>query len=106
METLRPIDGGTVIIDGIDVAKKILKRSNTLSVSSHKHQPFRTRQKLVEIIEMFAAAYGERVDAMQFLRDVDLEEKGEQLRRESFWRSETTSQHYDRARAWSKSILP
>ena len=31
--------------------------------------------KLTEVIEMFAAAYGERVDAMQFLRDVDLEEK-------------------------------
>jgi len=36
---------------------------------------FQDKTKLREVIEMFAAAYGERVDIMQFLRDVDLESK-------------------------------
>jgi len=38
---------------------------------------FQDKTKLREVIEMFAAAYGERVDVMQFLRDVDLESKAD-----------------------------
>ncbi|CAN5414929.1 ABC transporter ATP-binding protein [soil metagenome] len=74
METLRPIDGGTVTIDGINVAKDPQAIKYLIGVQPQT-PAFQDKTKLTEVIEMFAAAYGERVDAMQFLRDVDLEEK-------------------------------
>jgi ABC-2 type transport system ATP-binding protein len=74
METLRPIDGGSVMIDGIDVAKNPQEIKYLIGVQPQT-PAFQDKTRLTEVIEMFAAAYGERVDAMQFLRDVDLEEK-------------------------------
>ena len=74
METLRPIDGGTVLIDGIDVAKHPNKVKYVIGVQPQS-PAFQDKTRLTEVIEMFAAAYGEKVDAMQFLRDVDLEDK-------------------------------
>jgi len=74
METLRPIDGGTVKIDGIDVSKDPNKIKYLIGVQPQT-PAFQDKTKLIEVVEMFAAAYGERVDAMEFLRDVELEEK-------------------------------
>lgn len=74
METLREIDGGTVMIDGIDVAKHPRKIKYLIGVQPQS-PAFQDKTQLVEVIEMFAAAYGEKVDPMQFLRDVDLEDK-------------------------------
>lgn len=74
METLRPIDEGTVHIDGIDVAKNPQKIKYLIGVQPQS-PAFQDKTKLKEVIEMFAAAYGEKVDPMKFLRDVDLEEK-------------------------------
>jgi ABC-2 type transport system ATP-binding protein len=74
METLRPIDGGTVVIDGIDVASDPDKIKYMIGVQPQT-PAFQDKTRLTEVIEMFAAAYGEKVDSMQFLRDVDLEEK-------------------------------
>ena len=74
METLRSIDSGTVKIDGIDVAKN--PRAVKYLIGVQPQSPaFQDKTKLTEVVEMFAAAYGEKVDPMQFLRDVDLEEK-------------------------------
>jgi ABC-2 type transport system ATP-binding protein len=76
IETLRPIDGGSAFIDGIDVSKD--PRSIKYLIGVQPQSPaFQDKTKLVEVVELFAAAYGERVDPMQFLRDVDLEEKAE-----------------------------
>ena len=74
MEALRPIDDGSVVIDGIDVAKYPDKIKYIIGVQPQT-PAFQDKTKLVEVIEMFAAAYGERVDPMKFLRDVELEEK-------------------------------
>lgn len=74
METLRPIDGGTVKIDGIDVAKNPQKIKYVIGVQPQT-PAFQDKTRLTEVIEMFGAAYGEKVDAMEFLRDVDLEDK-------------------------------
>jgi ABC-2 type transport system ATP-binding protein len=74
METLRPIDSGTVVIDGIDV--KDNPRAIKYLIGVQPQSPaFQDKTRLIEVVQMFAAAYGEKVDAMQFLRDVDLEEK-------------------------------
>jgi ABC-2 type transport system ATP-binding protein len=76
METLRPIDDGEVTIDGINVAEQPQKIKYLIGVQPQS-PAFQDKTKLKEIIEMFAAAYGEKVDPMQFLRDVGLEEKAE-----------------------------
>ena len=74
METLRSIDSGTVVIDGINV--KDNPRAVKYLIGVQPQSPaFQDKTRLVEVVEMFAAAYGEKVDAMQFLRDVDLQDK-------------------------------
>jgi ABC-2 type transport system ATP-binding protein len=74
METLRSIDEGTVLIDGIDVAKHPDKIKYLIGVQPQT-PAFQDKTTLIEVIEMFSAAYGEKVDPMTFLRDVELEEK-------------------------------
>ncbi|MDQ5932517.1 MAG: type transport system ATP-binding protein [Patescibacteria group bacterium] len=76
IETLRPIDGGTVTVDGIDVARQPHKIKYLIGVQPQS-PAFQDKTKLKEVIEMFAAAYGERVDPMEFLRDVDLQDKAD-----------------------------
>jgi ABC-2 type transport system ATP-binding protein len=74
METLRSIDSGSVMIDGVDVKKHPQRIKHLIGVQPQS-PAFQDKTKLSEVIELFAAAYGEKVDTMQFLRDVDLEEK-------------------------------
>jgi ABC-2 type transport system ATP-binding protein len=74
METLREIDEGEVTINGINVAENPQKIKYLIGVQPQS-PAFQDKTKLTETIEMFAAAYGEKVDAMEFLRDVGLEEK-------------------------------
>ena len=74
IETLRPIDGGSAEIDGIDVSKD--PRAVKYLIGVQPQSPaFQDKTKLTEVIELFAAAYGERVDPLAFLRDVDLADK-------------------------------
>lgn len=76
LETLRPIDDGSAKIDGVDVQKDpdLIKRLIGVQPQS---PAFQDKTKVREVIELFAAAYGERVDAMKFLRDVELEDKAD-----------------------------
>lgn len=74
LETMRPIDGGSAMIDGVDVAKNPEKVKSLIGVQPQTPS-FEEKTKLIELIEFFAAAYGEKVDARKFLADVDLEEK-------------------------------
>lgn len=74
METLRSIDSGSVFIDGVDVKKDPQSIKYLIGVQPQS-PAFQDKTRLVEVVQMFAAAYGEKVDAMQFLRDVDLEDK-------------------------------
>ncbi len=74
IETLRPIDGGTATIDGIDVATQPYKIRSIIGVQPQT-PGFQDKTKLTELIEMFAAAYGEKVDAQKFLDDVQLGDK-------------------------------
>jgi ABC-2 type transport system ATP-binding protein len=74
MEAMRPIDGGTASIDGIDVASNPYEIRRIIGVQPQTPS-FQDKTKLVEIIELFAAAYGEKVNPMEFLNDVNLGEK-------------------------------
>src|SRR6185437_1165037 len=69
MEALRPIDKGTVTIDGLDVAKDSQKVKYMIGVQLQS-TAFMDKVKLTELLEQQAAAYGERVNAMEFLEDV------------------------------------
>src|SRR5687768_9808666 len=52
METLRPIDGGTVKIDGIDVSEDPQKIKYLIGVQPQT-PAFQDKTKLVEVVEMF-----------------------------------------------------
>lgn len=74
IETLREIDGGSINIDGIDVAKDPNKVKFIIGVQPQT-PAFQDKQKLSEIIEMFAAAYGVKANPKQLLDEVQLGDK-------------------------------
>lgn len=76
IEALRPIDGGSVTVNGINVAKHPYKIRSIIGVQPQS-PAFQDKTKLSELIEMFAAAYGEKVDPREFLQDVNLLEKAD-----------------------------
>lgn len=74
IETLRPIDSGTARIDGVDVANNPYDIRAMIGVQPQA-PGFQDKTKLTELLDMFAAAYGEKVDAKKFLDDVNLGDK-------------------------------
>jgi ABC-2 type transport system ATP-binding protein len=74
IETLRSIDSGSIKLDGIDVAKNPQAIKYIIGVQPQS-PAFMDKVKLTELLEMAAAAYGERVDAKMFLEEVNLAEK-------------------------------
>jgi len=74
MEALRTIDKGTVTIDGVNVAKDPQKVRYMIGVQLQS-TAFMDKVKLTELLEQQAAAYGEKVNPMEFLEDVNLREK-------------------------------
>jgi len=76
IETLREIDGGSATIDGIDVATNPYKIRSMIGVQPQT-PGFQDKTKLTELIQMFAAAYGEKVNPKKFLDEVDLGDKAD-----------------------------
>jgi ABC-2 type transport system ATP-binding protein len=76
IETLREIDGGTATIDGVDVSQNPYKIRGMIGVQPQT-PGFQDKTKLTELIQMFAAAYGEKVDPKKFLDEVDLGDKAD-----------------------------
>lgn len=74
METLRPIDSGTVTIDGVNVSEEPQKIKYMIGVQTQS-TAFMDKVKLSELLEQQAAAYGERTDIKRLLEDVNLTEK-------------------------------
>ena len=74
MEALRPIDGGKVTIGGIDVAENPYKIRRIIGVQPQTPS-FQDKTRLTELLHLFASAYGEQVDALKKLQDVQLEDK-------------------------------
>lgn len=74
IETMREIDSGSIIVDGINVAKNPDAIKRIIGVQPQS-PAFQDKTKLTEIIELFAAAYGEKVNAREFLDEVQLGEK-------------------------------
>ncbi len=76
METLREIDGGRIVIDGINVADHPARIKSIIGVQPQA-AAFQDKQKLKEIIDLFAAAYGTKVDSLRLLEEVDLKSKAD-----------------------------
>ena len=76
IETLREIDGGSATIDGIDVSKNPYKIRGMIGVQPQS-PGFQDKTKLTELINMFAAAYGEKVNPKKFLDEVNLGDKAD-----------------------------
>lgn len=74
IEALRPIDSGTATIDGIDVAKNPSKIKALIGVQPQSPS-FEEKTKLTELIEFFASIYGEKINPIKFLEDVQLAER-------------------------------
>jgi len=76
IETLRPIDGGSVVLDGVNVADEPQKIRYMIGVQTQS-TAFMDKVKLTELLEQQAAAYGEKTDVKQLLADVNLTEKAD-----------------------------
>jgi ABC-2 type transport system ATP-binding protein len=74
IETLRPIDKGTVTVDGVNVAEDSQRIRYLIGVQTQS-TAFMDKVKLTELLEQQAAAYGEKVNPMELLKQVDLEKK-------------------------------
>ncbi len=72
IETLRPIDKGTVTVNGINVAADPQKIRYLIGVQTQS-TAFMDKVKLTELLEQQAAAYGEKIDPLKLLKDVNLE---------------------------------
>jgi ABC-2 type transport system ATP-binding protein len=76
IEAIRPIDGGTAHIYGLDVSKDPQKVRYIIGVQPQS-PAFQDKTKLKELLEMFAAAYGEKINPKELLESVDLLDKKE-----------------------------
>jgi len=76
IETLREIDGGSVSLDGVDVAEHPYEIRAMIGVQPQT-PGFQDKTKLTELIQLFSAAYGERVDPKKFLDEVNLGDKAD-----------------------------
>lgn len=74
IETLRSIDGGTVTVDGVDVASSPDTVKSLIGVQPQTPS-FEEKTKLTELIELLAAFYGKKVNPMRLLKEVQLEDK-------------------------------
>jgi ABC-2 type transport system ATP-binding protein len=76
IETLRSIDGGSVKLAGVDVARDPQKIRYMIGVQLQS-TAFMDKVKLTELLDQQAAAYGEKVNAKELLKDVNLEDKAD-----------------------------
>lgn len=74
IETIRQIDGGQAIVDGLDVAKDPQKVKQIIGVQPQS-PAFMDKVKLTEQLEQIASAYGKRVNARRLLAEVNLLDK-------------------------------
>lgn len=74
IETLREIDGGSIVVDGLDVTKNAQKIKYIIGVQPQS-PAFMDKVKLTEQLEQLASAYGARVNAKKLLEEVGLADK-------------------------------
>jgi ABC-2 type transport system ATP-binding protein len=81
IEGLKQITSGHAILDGHDVSKETRIVKSLIGVQLQSSSFFEGLS-LVELLETFAALYGRKVDGMELLREVQLEEKAKSQHKE------------------------
>ncbi len=74
IEGLKGITSGQVFLDGHDVSKETRLVKSLIGVQLQSSSFFEGLN-LIELLETFAALYNRKIDAMELLREVQLEEK-------------------------------
>lgn len=74
IETLRPIDGGEIILNGLDVRTRPQQVKRIIGVQLQSSSFF-DKLNLKELLELFGEMYGRRVDPMRLLAEVELDDK-------------------------------
>jgi len=74
IEGMRPIDSGSVHVDGINVAEQPYKVKERIGVQLQSSSFF-ANLNLVELLKLFGDLYHESVHPMHLLREVNLEDK-------------------------------
>jgi ABC-2 type transport system ATP-binding protein len=74
IEALRPIDSGTVMLDGVDVAAQPMKTKEIIGIQLQS-TAFLDRVTLREQLQMFSGLYGETAHPDDLLAEVQLTEK-------------------------------
>lgn len=74
IETLRPIDGGEVRLNGLNVKTQPHEVKRVIGVQLQSSSFF-DKLNLRELLELFGEMYGRQVNAMKLLAEVELEDK-------------------------------
>jgi ABC-2 type transport system ATP-binding protein len=74
METLKQLSSGHVLIDGYDVTKHPWEVKRRIGVQLQS-SAFYPELRLTELLDMFAAMYDVKIDPMEMLKEVKLEDK-------------------------------
>ncbi len=74
METLKDLTSGEVLIDGINVKEHPWEVKRRIGVQLQT-SAFYPELTLVELLDMFSAMYDVRINPMEMLREVELEDK-------------------------------
>lgn len=74
IEAIRPVDGGSAHIANIDVASDPQAIRRIIGVQPQS-PAFQDKTKLKELLQLFAAAYGEKINPDELLSSVDLVDK-------------------------------
>lgn len=74
IEALRPIDGGSVELDGIIVGDNPAAVKEVIGIQLQSSS-FYTKMTLTELLRLFAGLYGVTTDGKQLLEEVELSEK-------------------------------
>src|SRR5512143_2988083 len=74
IETLRPIDGGRVVVDGIDVAARPHDVKRVIGVQLQSSSFF-DKLTLRELLALFGRLYDREVDPLALLDEVELRDK-------------------------------
>ena len=74
IEGLRPLTGGTITLDGLNVQRQPYKVKERIGIQLQS-SAFFPNLKLIELLNLFNDLYAENSDPMELLREVGLEEK-------------------------------
>jgi ABC-2 type transport system ATP-binding protein len=74
IETLRPIDGGEVLLDGIDVRKKPQQVKQRIGVQLQA-SAFFDKLSLTELLDLFSELYRNPINPQRLLEEVELQDK-------------------------------